>query len=362
MIYARSPRHGNPVRRARLIDVHSLRHSNPIRRTRLIWVRSPRHGNPVRRARLIDVHSLRHSNPIRRTRLIDARLLDVRVLLLAAFLFVGCDKTPRPAAGELPERAERIVTLAPHLAELVFAVGAGDRLVGVSAYSDYPPAVRDLPVVGDAFAINLERLRLLQPDLLLVWSTGMPAKTVDDLVNAGFPVLRIHTIGLEDVASALRRIGEVTGSSERAGQVAAAFEADLAELAASYGDRDRLQVFYQVSARPLYTINNAHYISGLIRICGGRNVFEDLGELAPTVDVEAVIARDPEVLLAPHAGGEDPFSAWDRWPSINANRYGSRFRLPVDELGRATPRLIAGGEAVCKALETARQQRRAASQ
>jgi len=302
---------------------------------------------------LIYAGSLRHSKLGR-----HARSSDARVLLLAALLFVGCDTTSGPADGELPERAERIVTLAPHLAELVFAVGAGDRLVGVSAYSDYPPAVRELPVVGDAFAIDLERLRLLQPDLLLVWSTGMPAKTVDDLVNAGFPVLRIHTIGLEDVASALRRIGEITGSSERAGQVAAAFEADLAELAASYGDRDRLRVFYQVSARPLYTINSAHYVSGLIRICGGRNIFEDLGELAPAVDVEAVIARDPEVLLAPYAGGEDPFSAWDRWPGINANRHGSRFRMPVDELGRATPRLIAGGEAVCEALETARQQRR----
>ena len=318
-----------------MIDVRLLLEDDPPRRHRLTKARALRPGDPARRARLI----------------------DPRLLLLAALLFGGCGKTPPPTVSEAPATAERIVTLAPHLAELVFAVGAGDRLVGVSAYSDYPPEVRDLPVIGDAFAVDLERLQLLEPDLLLAWSTGMPAKTVDNLRGAGFRVLQIQTIGIGDVGPALRRIGEITGTSERAAQVASAFQAGLDELAARYGDGTRLRVFYQVSARPLYTVNDTHYVSGLIRICGGYNIFEDLGELAPAIDVEAVIARDPEVLLAPYLGGDDPLVAWDRWPGINANRYGSRFRMPADELGRATPRLLTGGKAICEALETARRQR-----
>jgi iron complex transport system substrate-binding protein len=251
----------------------------------------------------------------------------------------------------------RIVTLAPNLAELVFTAGAGDALVGVSAFSNYPPAVEVLPLVGDAFMIDQERLALLRPELLLAWESGTPAHVVDELRQAGYEVEVIRTRSLGDISAALLRIGELAGTVQHAREVAADFAASLQELGDRNDAAEPIRVFYQVSDRPLYTVGREHYVSELIELCGGRNVFADVGELAPAIDVEAVVDRDPEVMLASDDAGEDAFGEWDRWPSIAANRYGNRFLLPADELSRPTTRVLVAGEAVCDALRSARTRR-----
>lgn len=279
--------------------------------------------------------------------------------ILAAILptLVACEN---PAAGKSAADTAphpRIVTLAPNLAELVFAAGAGDKLVGVSAYSDYPSAVESLPLVGDAFTIDQERLALLHPDLLLAWESGTPAHVVDELRQAGYAVEVIRTRSLADISAALVRIGELADTPLHAREVAAEFSAALRELGDAYGDTDPIRVFYQVSDRPLYTVGREHFASELIALCGGINVFADVGELAPAIDVEAVIDRDPEVMLAASGEGGNAFAEWDRWPGIAANRYENRFLLPADELSRATPRVLGAGKAMCEALQTARARR-----
>ena len=251
----------------------------------------------------------------------------------------------------------RVVTLAPNLTELVYAAGAGDTLVGVSAYSDYPPAALQLPVIGDAFVVDQERLAVLQPDLLLVWQSGTPAHVVDELRRVGYTVEVIQTRGVVDVAAALRRIGELTGNADMANRVAATFLAGLRSIEQQYAGRDEVRVFYQVSRRPLFTVNGEHYVSKLIDLCGGSNIFADLGDLAPTVDVEAVVERDPEVMLASSDAGEDAFTEWRRWPHIAANRYENHFFMPADAIGRASPRLLTAAQAVCEALQSARSGR-----
>lgn len=282
---------------------------------------------------------------------------------LVALFCVGlaaCDTTSQPAADVEAAGYSRIVTLAPSLAELVFAAGAGDRLVGVTAYSDYPPAVRSLPLVGDAFSIDQERLALLEPDLLLAWQSGTPTHVVDELRRMGYRVETVRTRSLDDIAAALRRIGTLTGNPAQAEKAGVDFEAGLAGLEARFAAADPIRVFYQVSRRPLYTVNGAHYASELIELCGGANIFADLDELAPAIDVEAVIHRDPEVMLAGRDAGDDAFDEWDRWPGIAANRYRNRFLLPSDELGRPTPRVLQAGQFLCESLRIARD-RRAAS-
>jgi len=270
----------------------------------------------------------------------------------------ACDNPDVPQNPTNAAHSSRIVTLAPNLAELVFAAGAGDTLVGVSAYSDYPPAVETLPLVGDAFTIDQEQLALLRPDLLLAWESGTPAHVVDELRQAGYEVETIRTRSLGDIAAALERIGKLAGTPQKAREVAAEFSVGLQELRDAYGDAEPIRVFYQVSRRPLYTVGHEHYASELIGLCGGSNVFADLGKLAPAVDVEAVIDRDPEVILAGDDAGDDAFAEWDRWPSIAANRYGNRYLLPGDELSRPTTRVLVAGEAICEALQSARAKRR----
>jgi len=285
-----------------------------------------------------------------------------RALALAWFAIVlgGCLD---PVGNESdPEPYERVVSLAPHLTELVFAVGAGGKLVGVSAWSDYPAEARDLPIVGDAFTVDQERLALLNPDLLLVWESGTPEHSVDELRKAGYTVEQIRTRSIADISKAMLRIGMLMGHASEARITAGNFQKELARLRESNHGRAAISVFYQVSARPLYTVNREHYVSELIEICGGRNVFDDLTELAPAVSVEAVVERNPEVMLASTDAGDDGFAEWQRWPAISANLYGNLFLLPADEIARATPRLIVAGGALCLALQQARFNRDAFSE
>ena len=279
------------------------------------------------------------------------------LILSLLICLAACSEDPPSTAREASY--SRVVTLAPNLTELVYAVGAGATLVGVSAYSDYPPEALALPVVGDAFMVDQEQLALLQPDLLLVWQSGTPAHVVDELRRAGYTIEVLRTQSLRDVADALRRIGDLTGFVDGAEAVASNYLQTLQSIKEQFADVADIRVFYQVSQRPLFTINGDHYVSELIDMCGGHNVFNDLNSLAPSIDVEAVVERDPEAMLASSDAGKHAFDEWQRWPHIAANRYGNHFIMPADAIGRATPRLVDAAQAVCAALGDAREHRSA---
>ena len=281
------------------------------------------------------------------------RLCCGPLILASLFFLSACAERQEPALTA--DTYSRVVTLAPNLTELAFAAGAGSALVGVSAYSDYPAAARTLPLVGDAFTVDQEQLALLKPDLLLAWQGGTPAHVIDDLRSAGYRVEVLRTRGLDDVAAALRRIGVLTGHPETASRAATAYNKELQSIREANAGTDEVSVFYQVSARPLYTVNGQHYVSELIGLCGGRNVFGDLDELAPAIDVEAVVERDPEVMLASTDAGGDAFAEWSRWPNMTANQHANHFLMPADEIGRATPRLVQAAAALCDALNIARK-------
>ena len=282
----------------------------------------------------------------------------------ACSLFILCACEPRQAIEQNRALADtgpasRVVTLAPNLAELVFAVDAGDTLVGVSAFTDYPELARSLPVIGDAFMVDQEQLAILQPDLLLAWASGTPVHVVDKLRAAGYRIETIRTRSLDDVAAALEKIGALTGHAATASEAAAAFRLELTVLADQYAEATPIRVFYQISQQPIYTINGDHYVSELIGLCGGVNIFAELRVFAPVVSEEAVLERNPEVMLAAGDVSLDAFSNWQRWSELAANRYTNHFLLPAAEIGRASVRLSVAGKALCEALETARENRSA---
>lgn len=286
------------------------------------------------------------------------------LVVSGALLLIACSQANPDSTAPPIAVAERIVTLSPHLAELVVSAGAGDRLVGVSAHSDFPDAVRSLPVVGDAFLVDLEQLTLLDPDLILAWESGTPARTVDELRERGYRVEVLRTRQSPDIAEALRRIGRLAGTGERADDAALRFLAGLDELRRANADGEPIRVFYQISTRPLYTVNGRHYVSEVIEICGGRNVFADLDELAPLVAEESVLARNPEIVLGgggPESGDDDAFLEWRRWPSLAAVAYGNLFTVEAGLLGRATTRLVEAAVEVCDRLDRGRANRREAA-
>jgi iron complex transport system substrate-binding protein len=249
----------------------------------------------------------------------------------------------------------RIVSLAPHLTELAFAAGAGDRIVATVEYSDYPQAARSILRIGDAFRVDMERVLELEPDIVLAWHTGTPVPTIERLRELDLEVEVVSTQTLAEVPAALRRLGQLGGTPDAAESAAKQFEAEISRLRREHRNRKAVSVFLQVNDRPLYTVNGKHIISEIAALCGGANVFADLRDLAPTIGIEAVIAANPEAIVSTDDTVADAMAHWRRWDAIAAVRAGNVFTLSSDELARATPRLVQGARAMCNTLETARE-------
>lgn len=253
----------------------------------------------------------------------------------------------------LAQPAQRIVSLAPHLTELLFAAGAGAQLVGVGAYSDYPEAARALPRVGDAVLLDLERIVALKPDLIVVWRDGNAPQQLQRLAALGVPVYASRLATLPDIAATLRRLGTLAGSEAAAQARAAAFEAELAALRARYAGRRELRVFYQIWHQPLLTVNGAHLISQSLQLCGARNVFAGLAALTPAVSAEAVLAADPEVIVTGRvaADGADRLESWRR---LRATQRKPLLTVDADTLHRSSDRIVAGVRELCEKLDAVR--------
>lgn len=245
---------------------------------------------------------------------------------------------------------QRIVSLAPHLTELLFAVGAGERLVGVDSASDYPPAARDLPRIGDFSRVSLERVLAARPDLVVVWGGGNRAADIRQLQRLGLPVLVTEARRIEDVSRLLRLIGQAVGDAASGERAARAFDARLQVMRLA---RPRPPtppgVFYQLWERPLMTVGGAHWISEALALCGTRNVFADLGDVAPVVSREAVLQRAPEIIAA---GRDAPAlrRSWLPYAALAAVRNAAFVEVDADLLHRPTPRLLDGVENLCEAL------------
>jgi iron complex transport system substrate-binding protein len=248
----------------------------------------------------------------------------------------------------------RMVSLAPNLSEIVYAAGAGATLVGTVEYSDYPAAARSVPRVGDGWSVDVEQVLALQPDVVLAWASGTPEATIARLAALDLRVVTVRTYRLADVPAALRLVGDMAGTTPVAEAAAARFERDVQRLRERHAGAALVTVFVQIDDEPLFTVSGGHVISEVVELCGGRNVFADLPQIAPRVDLEAVLARNPEVILSTDDTIADPRAFWRRWPQLAAMRFGSIYSVPSDTVARATPRLVDGVRAVCAALDDAR--------
>jgi iron complex transport system substrate-binding protein len=283
--------------------------------------------------------------------------------MLAALLLAACcaraevrvtDDYGKPVVLASPAR--RVVSLAPHLTELMFAAGAGGRMVGAPQYSDYPPAAKRLPRIGSDAGIDLEALVALRPDLVVAWPNAGSARVVERIAALGIPVFRSEPRSLEDIARTLETFGRLAGTEAAAAAAANAFRARAARIAHNYASRPVVRVFYQVWDRPLMTVNGDHVISKVMRLCGGENVLAALPALAPEIDREQVLRADPEVIVASGPDGARP--SWlDRWrafPGLTATRRGNLYAIRPELLQRHTPRLLDGAEELCRILEAVR--------
>jgi len=260
---------------------------------------------------------------------------------------------------KLPAPAQRIVSLAPHVTENLFAIGAGERIVGTVDYSDHPEAAKKIPRVGGYSRIDLEAVAALRPDLVVAWQTGNNQAQMDKLRTLGIPVFLTQSNRIEDVAASLERLGEATGNGAAGRAAAQGVRERLAALRARYGSQPTVRTFYEVWHQPLTTIGGGQIISDAIRLCGGENIFAGLTSMAPKVSTEAVVAADPEAVVASGMGAARPewLDHWRQWRAMTAVARNNLFFIPPEIIQRHTPRLLDGAEMLCKHLETARERR-----
>lgn len=255
--------------------------------------------------------------------------------------------------------AKRIVALAPHIAESLYAAGAGKQLVGTVDYSDFPPEAKKVPRVGGYSQLDLEAIAALRPDLVLAWESGNSMPQVDKLRGLGLTVYVSQPNKMENIADQLERLGQLAGTEAVAKPAADQFRLRLENLRKTYATKPTVRVFYQIWKTPLMTVGAPQIISDAIRLCGGENVFGKLKAMAPTISVESVLEANPEAIIATGMGEARPewLSDWDKWTQLTAVKRKNLFHINPDIMQRHTPRILDGTEQLCQILETARSRR-----
>ncbi|QKK03802.1 MAG: cobalamin-binding protein [Pseudomonadota bacterium] len=282
-----------------------------------------------------------------------SRFRPLLVPVLVALLLTGARTT-------YSDSGPRVISLAPHLTELVFAAGAGDRLVGVIAHSDWPPEAGQLPRIGDAFRLDMERIVALEPDLALAWQGGTALAAANHLEQFSIELVWIDIRRLDQIADAIEQIGNRLGTPVAARQSASSFRDRLRLVPQAGTDEQRVTVFYQISARPLYTLGGRHLINEIFERCGARNLFAELDTEAAVVDREVVLAGRPDLVLAGTEGRDNPVSdPLEHWRQAASRHDWSPRLATIDatRLMRPTPRILEGIEQVCaltRAIPTAR--------
>ena len=260
-------------------------------------------------------------------------------------------------AVTLQKPAQRVVALAPHVTELLFAAGGAGKVVGAVAYSDYPEAAKQVPRVGDNRQIDMERLLAMKPDLLVIWRHGTSERQIEQLRELGIPMFHSEPKKLDQIADNLEKMGKLLGTEIAANAAAKELREKLAGLRAQYAGRPPVRTFYQVWDKPLYTLNGEHIVTDALKVCGGQNIFADQKMTAPVVSVEAVLEADPEAVFATAEKDYGGVGLWRPYKNLKATRQDNLFTIDGNLLNRAGPRMIAGTATLCEKLEEARKHR-----
>ena len=253
----------------------------------------------------------------------------------------------------LTTAAKRVVSLAPHITELLYAAGAGHAVVGVSAWSDYPAEAKKLPIVADGSRLDLERIIDLQPDLVIAWKSGSNAHQIKRLKKLGLTIFESEPQSFNDIATSIERFAKLTGSSDGT-HAAKTFRESHERLKQRYARKKSISIFYQIWPSPLMTLNDKHLVAEMFQLCGAVNVFGKLAPLTPSVSAEAVTKANPDAILMtdPESSGLD---RWRALPTLRATRFDNLFSVNGTLVNRAGPRVLEGAAQLCEKIETARE-------
>ena len=289
---------------------------------------------------------------------------SLRALFAAAIVFVSASASTTVSATvsvvddsgntvTLAAPAQRIVSLAPHATELLFAAGAGKQVVGASEHSNFPAAAKQLPSVGGSGQLDIERIVSLKPDLIVAWRSGNNRRQLARLRKLGLTIFESDPSNFEAIADSLERLGVLVGRDDGRLQ-AQQFRQQVQTLEQNYAGRSPVTVFYQIWSAPLMTLNDAHIVSQAIRLCGGVNVFGQLKPLVPTISREAVLTANPDVIIVSDAKGNG-LERWRSFKRMQAVASGNLMAIDGGIMNRAGPRVIEATRTLCEQIDDARK-------
>ncbi len=252
--------------------------------------------------------------------------------------------------------AQRIISLAPNITEVLFHIGAGDQIVGADEYSNYPEAAKQILRVNNHAAANYELILSLKPDLVIAWQSGNGDKIINPLRKLGIPVFVVETHQIERIPNLFRRFGQLSGNNDLAQQRIEEFTQRLQLLGDAQTGKSVVRTFYQIWDQPLITLNGKHMVSDVIELCGGINIFADAVPLVPYVNIESIVAADPQVIIAGGSQEEQPgwYSSWQQWTGISAVQHKQIYLIPADLMQRHSVRILDGAQMMCDYLDSAR--------
>ncbi len=262
----------------------------------------------------------------------------------------------------LNTRTPKIISLSPGSTELLFAAGAGSRVIAVDKHSDYPESVKQLPNVGGYPNVNVEAIVAMKPDLVVVWTAGNSQKVIRQLESLGVKTFHIDVVDFAGIEQAIQSLGQVAGTEKEANRVVDDFSTQLKALQNNYGQREPVSVFFEIWRSPLMTVGSGQVIDDVISLCGGQNIYGDISERIPKIGIESMITRDPQVIIGSDPRGDTPetrkdlMDYWSQWQNLQAVKSHQLFSVPSDLIARPTPRILEGAEMICHQLQTVRSE------
>ncbi len=256
----------------------------------------------------------------------------------------------------LNQPAKRIISLAPHITESLFAAGAGDKIIAAVSYSDYPEVAKKIPRVGGYTSVDLERIVSLKPDLIIAWASGNNFKQIKKLKDFGLKVFMSEPSTPLDIANTIQRFGVLAGTDKIADKATNEFRQHYRLLKERFSNKNKVKVFYQIWNKPIMTFNGEHLISKIIELCGGENVFANLKTLTPQISLESVLTSGAEIVISGGMGKARPdwLDDWKSWPELPAVKNQQLYFIDPDLMQRVGPRILQGADKLCALLEKVR--------
>ena len=257
---------------------------------------------------------------------------------------------------KLADVAQRIISLSPNTTEILFHIGAGEKIVGADEYSNYPKQANDILRVNNHAAANYELILSLKPDVVIAWQSGNGEKIISRIRELGIPVFVVETGNLQDIPYLYRRLGQLSGYEKQSNIQAEKFSSRLNQLRKTFSSREEIRLFYQIWNEPLMTLNGGHMVTDIIELCGGVNIFSDAAALVPYVNIESVLAADPQVIITGGKSKSDLLDSgfWDKWPSLSAVKNQHLYAIPSDLLQRHSDRMLEGTGLMCEYIDLVR--------